>query len=115
MIKRLESISDYESLRDLSVWKIVFIIKHSTACPVSANGYGVFVDFFEKHKKEDEKSLLFGVVIVQTSRDVSNFIEKDTGIKHESPQVLVFKDGKAIWNDSHYGITLDALEDVLKK
>lgn len=114
MIKHLETISDYESLRDSSESKIVFIIKHSTACPVSANAYSVFVDFFEKHKSEDDKSLLFGVVIVQTSRDVSNFIEGDKGVKHESPQILVFKNKEVIWNESHYGINLDALENILK-
>lgn len=44
------------------------------------------------------------VVIVQMDNKVSKAIESDLNVKHESPQLLIIKDGKAIWQATHYHI-----------
>jgi hypothetical protein len=36
---------------------------------------------------------------------LSRTIEERTGVRHESPQVLVFRSGKVVWNASHLKIT----------
>ncbi len=41
--------------------------------------------------------------------DLSRRIAARTGITHESPQIIILKDGSPVWNDSHYGITAEAL------
>jgi bacillithiol system protein YtxJ len=50
------------------------------------------------------------IVVVQTDRHISNEIERHTGIKHESPQAIVLKDGEAVYHGSHYDITLEDLK-----
>lgn len=44
------------------------------------------------------------LVVVQEQRDVSNEIASITSIKHESPQVIIVKDGLAVVNWSHQNI-----------
>ena len=46
-------------------------------------------------------------------RPVSNAIEKDLGVKHESPQLLILKDGKGIWQATHYKTKKTLLNDAI--
>jgi bacillithiol system protein YtxJ len=36
-----------------------------------------------------------------------------TGVRHQSPQAILLRDGRAVWNGSHGGITAEALERAL--
>lgn len=44
------------------------------------------------------------VVISQLDKKVSKAVELDTGVKHESPQLLIIKGEKAIWQATRYQI-----------
>ena len=81
----------------------VLLFKHSTSCGISA---GVFRDV----KMVDAD---INIVVVQTDRHISNEIERHTGIKHESPQAIVLKNGEAVYHASHYDITLADLNEHL--
>jgi len=35
-----------------------------------------------------------------------------TGVRHESPQVLLIRDGLAVWHGSHWEITEQALDQA---
>ena len=48
---------------------------------------------------------------VQSAREVSRELANLTGVRHETPQVIVLRDGKAVWNASHFDVKAD---DVLK-
>ena len=39
-------------------------------------------------------------------RQVSNAIERDLGVKHESPKLLILKDGKGVWQATHFELPL---------
>jgi thioredoxin 1 len=54
-------------------------------------------------------------VVVQSSRDVSDAVAKKTGVRHQSPQVLLVKNGTCIWSESHRQITSDALKKALEE
>ena len=84
----------------------LLIFKHSTTCPISANAYGAFASFESPVDKY--------LVNVLHSRPVSNEIAKDLTIQHESPQAILVKDGKGIWNASHWDITKEALHGAIK-
>ncbi len=75
------------------------IFKHSNACGISSAAYR------EMEKLEGEVNLLE----VQSARDVSRELADMTGIRHETPQVIVFKDGKAVWNASHFDVKAGAV------
>jgi monothiol bacilliredoxin len=97
-----------EALEDLinrSQERPVVIFKHSTTCPVSAAIYN------EMERFDGEVAL----VEVQRARALSREIEKRTGIRHESPQVIVLQKGIVIWNASHWRVTARAVTEAVEQ
>ena len=78
----------------------VFVYKHSTVCPVSARAADHYYEFAEEHADGDKDKdastppPLFTQVMVIENRDLSNEIESRLGVRHESPQLLLLRDGK---------------------
>ncbi len=93
-----------DSLLDNSQQRPVVVFKHSLACPISAAAYR------EMQKLDGEVVL----VEVQNARQVSRELADRTGIRHESPQVIVFRNGKAVWNASHYEVKAYAVTKALE-
>jgi len=96
-------IDDHATLEHLltdSTNKPVIVFKHSNACSISARAY-----------REMEKLDNVNILEVQSARDVSRELADVAGVRHETPQVIVLRDGKAVWNASHFEVTAD---DVLK-
>ncbi len=53
------------------------------------------------------------IVDVRRARDVTQAIEQQLGIPHESPQVIVVRDGHAAWSAAHTAIRAAAIERAL--
>ncbi|HET7095582.1 MAG TPA: monothiol bacilliredoxin BrxC family protein [Thermomicrobiales bacterium] len=53
------------------------------------------------------------MVDVEAHPDLASTIETMTGIRHESPQAIVLRDGKPVWSASHFAITTDAVRRAL--
>ena len=94
----------FEELLSRSNEGPVVIFKHSTTCPISAAAYEQMTHF------DGEVAL----VEVQSARAVSREIEEKTGVAHESPQVIILRDGKVIWNASHWRVKAEAVEDAIR-
>lgn len=94
----IKSIQEFE---DIDLQKAI-ILKHSNTCSVSAVA-------FKEVEKFNTKIPIF-YLIVQNSRDLSNYISEKYGVKHESPQLLFFKNGVVSWHDSHFLINQDNLK-----
>ena len=82
----------------------VIIFKHSNTCGISA-------DLYEQVSSMDRT---INLVTVQVSRGISNKIESRLGIRHQSPQAFVIKDGKAVYHASHYAISPADIEKNLQ-
>ena len=97
-----------EVLKKGEVRHVVF--KHSPRCGISSMVLRRFEksDFFQTSK---DQMWLLDVV---KSRDLSTQIAQNINVRHESPQVLVFSDGKVIHHDSHSGIDGDTLISLSK-
>jgi bacillithiol system protein YtxJ len=82
----------------------VVLFLHDPWCPISgrANGEMRRVNYTP-----------IALVDVSRQRDVSQEVERTTGVRHESPQVIVLRDGKPLWDASHFAITADAVERIL--
>ena len=52
-------------------------------------------------------------ISVQDDRQVSREVTEWTGVRHESPQVIVFKQGSVVSTASHEGVTVDYLVAAL--
>lgn len=109
-LKELLTLEDLEEAWEMSTVKPVFLFKQSTTCPVSADAFADYKKFLEA--KGDDVSTYF--VKVRETREVSDEIAEETGVQHQSPQVLFIKDREALWNTSHNKITIDSLEEALK-
>lgn len=99
----LDSIEKLDELFEKSKETPVVIFKHSLTCPISTDA-------------STQMSIVDGdvnLVIVQVSRNISNEIAVRTNIRHESPQLIVLKDGKPVYHASHYQITADNLSKHL--
>ncbi len=97
LMKEIRSIEEWEEIRNQSKREPVFLMKHSSTCPISAAGYRAFAKF--------ETEIPKYVLIVQRSRKLSNEVESELGIQHESPQLFLLKDGEAVWHASHSKIS----------
>jgi len=51
---------------------------------------------------------------VQQNRELSALIAEETGIRHETPQVILFRNGEAAWSASHGAVTLTAMKAALE-
>ena len=108
MIVDLLQDHDLEQLLDRSKTNPVLIFKHSTQCPISTQAYEEFTDF-----AAGAENLVCGSVMVIENRKLSNAIATRFGVRHESPQALLIKDGRVVWHASHWSITTDSLNDAL--
>ena len=104
MVVEVRQNQDFERLLERSKTHPVLIFKHSTQCAVSDQVYEEFSRFMESAGE-----ITCGLVLVIESRAVSNAIASHLGVRHESPQAIVVRDGKPRWNASHWSITADAL------
>ena len=103
---RFSPVSDEASLDEwfaTSRERPVILFLHDPGCPISGRAYR-------------QMSTINGeipLVDVRRNHALSRAIEARTGIRHESPQVIVLDQGQPIWSASHYAITADAVEDAL--
>ncbi|WOV87407.1 bacillithiol system redox-active protein YtxJ [Sporosarcina oncorhynchi] len=105
-MKEIKSVDEWERVLDESKNGPVFMMKHSSTCPISASGYRAF----EAYETDIPKNYM----IVQNNKPISRAVEEDLGIPHESPQLFLVKDGKAVWNASHYNIVQTSIEKAIE-
>jgi bacillithiol system protein YtxJ len=79
------------------------LFKHSDTCGVSARAYAEMSTLREP----------VGLITVQKARAVSNEIEKRWNVDHESPQVLIIRDGEVVWDASHFHVKAQQVESAL--
>ena len=88
-----------------SIEKPVVIFKHSTRCSVSRMALKQFENEFDSR---DKVTPYFLDLIAH--RNISNAIAHHFGVTHQSPQLILIKDGKAIYNVSHSDIDAGELK-----
>lgn len=95
----------FEDLANRSKERPVVIFKHSLTCPISAAAYDEMSEFAGE----------VALVEVQRARELSNEIENRLNVAHESPQVIILRNGQVAWNASHFKITADAVTEAVRK
>ena len=100
----LTDLGQLNEISTLSNEKAVAIFKHSTRCSISRMALKQFENEFDS---ADKVTLYFLDLIAH--RDVSNEIAQRFGVAHQSPQLILIKDGKAIYHVSHSDIDAEEL------
>jgi bacillithiol system protein YtxJ len=105
----LRSINQLDEIEKKSKGKTQVIFKHSTTCGISRMVLNMFVDTYDV--SESQLDLYF--LDLHAHRDVSN----ETGIKfqvvHQSPQLLIIKNGVTVFHTSHGAISDVSLEKFI--
>ena len=96
----IEKEEDITAAQEKSFEKTVVIFKHSTRCFISKT----VLKNFENEVEHTSKDAEYYFLDLIHYRDLSNKIAEKFGVKHESPQLLVLKDGKVIKDASHQAI-----------
>ena len=102
---QLTSVQQLEEMKQKSKDKPQVIFKHSTRCSVSSMAKN------RLERKEFPREADFYYLDLIANRNISSQIEQDFNVYHESPQVLVIKDGKCVYDESHSGISMEDIKD----
>ena len=101
----LTDLGQLNEIMDLSNEKAVLIFKHSTRCSISRFAFKQFENEFDL---EDKITPYF--LDLLNHRDISNEIAVRFDVEHQSPQLILIKNGKAIFAASHSDIDAKFLE-----
>ena len=110
MIKTCNTPEDFAFILETSKTRPVLLLKHSTACPISAKANREFEEFAESASGVECWRLP-----VLDRRDTSSHVSARTGITHQSPQAILFYNGKPVWNASHWNITGESIRTACQE
>ena len=106
----LTDIDQLEALKKQSFGQPVLIFKHSTSCPISAMALRTLEQDWNPDKESD--TAIFFLDLLRY-RPVSNAVAEQFAVTHQSPQVIVLKDGKAVYDESHMSIRYEQLQSIV--
>lgn len=101
--KTLTSEEQLSEINAASAHQPVVIYKHSTRCSISSMAKA------RLERSAVPEGLTFYYLDLIAYRPVSNKIAEIYHVQHESPQVLVIRNGECIYNESHGGIVMDEI------
>ena len=102
----LTDILQLQEIKAISNEKPVVIFKHSTRCSISRMALKQFEREFDLNDTVDAYFL-----DLIAHRDISNEIAQRFNVYHESPQLILIKNGKAVYDVSHSDIDAEALKN----
>ena len=84
----------------------VLLLNHDPGCAGSARAYRRMIELGDDHGA-------IGLIDVRVAREVTAELARRTGVRHESPQALLLRDGRAVWSASHGAVRAEAVEQAL--
>jgi bacillithiol system protein YtxJ len=105
----LESVDQVQQIIERSKEVPCVIFKHSTRCSISS---------MAKFRLEgdwdiSESKLEAYYLDLIAHRNISDYISEELSVYHESPQVILLKDGEVVYDESNLDITIDDLKESL--
>ena len=107
---QLQTTEQLDEIVSTSKDQAVIIFKHSTTCPISTTALSRF-----ERAWQDEVGAKPFLLDLKRYREVSNNVAEKFNVEHESPQLLLIKDGKTVYHESHFGINFGELSEYLKQ
>jgi bacillithiol system protein YtxJ len=86
-----------------------WLFKHSLTCSISLAAFDEVAGWLAAHPTMD-----LGLIAVQTHRPLSNLAAEHLKVVHQSPQIILLRDGSVQWQASHWSITAATLEAAAK-
>jgi bacillithiol system protein YtxJ len=101
--KVIKDESELEEIIKRSEERPQVIFKHSTRCSISA----VAKSRLDKAKAPENVDFYYLDLI--SFRNISNKVAEVFDVYHESPQVLVIRNGECVYDESHMGISMQEI------
>ena len=112
MWEEITSLEQIDKIKKYSENQPVVIYKHSTRCGISS----LAIDRLERAwNAEEMKSVQTYFLNLISYREISQAIADTFGVRHESPQLLLIKDGKCAFHASHMSISYQTLKNQLER
>ncbi len=105
----LENEAQLEAIDQASESRPQLIFKHSTRCSISS------VIKSRLNKGSLPETVDFYYLDLIAFRPISNAISERYGIRHESPQVLLIKNGKCVYDESHSAVYMEDILDAAQQ
>ena len=96
-----------EDAVNASYHKYQIIFKHSTTCPISS------LAKMRLESKWDLNHVDAHFLDLLSYRSISNYIAESLEVHHESPQLLLLKNGDVIHDSSHLDISVDEIKESI--
>ena len=106
--QHLRSEDDLNAAEEQSKTKPVVLFKHSTTCGTSAYALS------RLRELEQSDAYTFYYLDLLAYRSVSNEISARYGVIHQSPQIIILKDGKATFDTSHHAISAQVVAQNIR-
>jgi len=101
----LSSVEQLEEIKSASYQQPQLIFKHSTRCSISSMVRS------RLERSETPSNISFHYLDLLAYRQLSNQVAEDFSVYHESPQVLLIKNGECVYDESHQGINMDEIAE----
>ncbi|CAM4277733.1 bacillithiol system redox-active protein YtxJ [Flavobacterium terrigena] len=105
----LNAMEQFDKIDEISHTKPVVLFKHSTRCFISRSA----LKQFDTEYNFSEDKMDWYLLDLLNYRDLSNEIAHRYNVTHQSPQIVVIRNGKAVFNESHDSISVDDLKQFV--
>jgi bacillithiol system protein YtxJ len=102
----LDNMEQFDEIDEISQTKPVVLFKHSTRCSISR----MALKQFDAEFNYPEEKIEWYLLDLLNHRDLSNEIASRYNVVHQSPQIVVIRNGKAVFNESHDSIAAEDLK-----
>ncbi|SMO40880.1 bacillithiol system redox-active protein YtxJ [Solitalea koreensis] len=99
----LDAVEQLEEIKQSNAYSVIF--KHSTRCSISV----MAKRSFEQYGADIPHNVPVYYLDLLSYRDISNKTAELFQVHHQSPQMLLIKDGECIYESSHGEISVDDL------
>lgn len=105
----LTNIDQINEIIELSQQEPVLIFKHSTRCSISSTALNRLERAWNL---ENSKAYYLDLI---SYRPISLEIANRFDVEHQSPQVLIIKNGECVYHESHWDISFDQMLPIFEE
>lgn len=106
----LTDISQLATIKEKSHDHPIILFKHSTRCSISSMALSRLERGWDDTALPKVEAYFLDLIAY---RDLSNAVANEFGVYHQSPQIMIIRNGEAIYDDSHMGISFSSLKKTL--
>ena len=105
----LDKVEQLETITLASKQRTQVIFKHSTSCGISRMVLNMFTSNYDLQPEQMD----FHFLDLLANRAVSNAVAHTFNVQHQSPQLLIIKEGRVVYHNSHGAISEVDLKEYI--